>query len=148
MSPIVRTAAARRVLAGTAAVFAVLRLLGCVPIKEEDDSILIPPPIPTPTASPAPVAALPDFTISDMRQEPGSDPSLVRIFGTVVNHGNVEASHVVVRVEGRDVLGRALTRVNVPTLVEPIAPGGSSTFEASMPKSTAIHDYDAEVIAK
>jgi hypothetical protein len=54
-----------------------------------------------------------------------------------------------VRIEGRDILGRALTRVTVPALVEPIAPsGGTSSFEASLPESTAIHDYHAEVVAR
>jgi hypothetical protein len=151
MSSITRPAVATRALAlGAAAAILLLRLSGCVPIPEEDDDIMIPPMVLSPTPVPAPtIAALTDFAIVDMRREPGSDPSLVRIVGTIVNNSKEPASHVLVRIEGRDILGRALTRVTVPALVEPIAAsGGTSSFEASLPESTAIHDYHAEVVAR
>ena len=133
------------------ALLLVLRLAGCVAIKDEDDDIVIPPLVTlTPTPVPVPtVPGLTDITVIDMHEAPASDPSLVRIEGTVVNHSNAEVSHVVVRVEARDILGRALTRSNVPALTEPIAAGGgTSGFSATMPRSTTIHDYHAEVIAK
>ena len=58
-------------------------------------------------------------------------------------------SHVIVRVDARDAIVRALTRVTVPALVEPIpAAGGTSSFEASMPASATIHDYNADVVSK
>ena len=54
-----------------------------------------------------------------------------------------------VRVEARDVTGRALTRVTVPALSEVIpAGGGTSTFEASVPRGSAIHDYNAGIVGR
>lgn len=149
MSSITRTASRARA-AGAVALIVLLHVAGCVPIPEENDEIMIPPVAQSPTPVPVPtVAAIADFAIVDMRKEAASDPSLVRIVGTIVNNSKEPASHVVVRVEGRDILGRALTRVSVPALAEPIAAsGGTSSFEASLPKSITIHDYYAEVIAR
>ena len=38
--------------------------------------------------------------------------------------------------------------MSVPALADTIPVGGSSAFEASMPRSNAIHDYYAEVLAR
>jgi hypothetical protein len=150
MSQTARPRPTARTLAFTAAILLALRLAGCVAIEPEDDDLMIPPPIPSVTPVPAPtVAGISDIVVVDMHEQPGSDPSLIRIIGTIVNHSNQEVSHVTVRVEARDILGRALTRVTVPALVEPIAAaGGTSSFEAAMPKSATIHDYHAEVVSK
>ncbi len=90
-----------------------------------------------------------DILIVDMHEEAGSDPSLIRVVGTIINRRNQDVARVMVRVEARDVTGRALTRVTVPALSEVIpAGGGTSTFEASVPRSSAIHDYNAEIVGR
>lgn len=152
MSPTVPPPPARALAITAALLLALFGLAGCVAIEPEEDDIMMPPQVvvQSPTPVPAPtVAAITDIAIVDMHEQPGGDPSLVRIVGTIVNHSNQEVSHVTVRVEARDTTGRALTRVTVPALTEPIpAAGGTSSFEASMPRSASIHDYHADVVSK
>jgi hypothetical protein len=147
---IVRWTTVARALTSLAPFIAVLQLAGCVAVQDEDDDFMIPPlVVQSPTPVPAPtIAGISDIVIVDMAERPGSDPSLIRVVGTIINQSKEEVSHVTVRVEARDVTGRALTRVVVPALIQPIAPGGTSSFEAAMPKSATIHDYHADVISK
>jgi len=152
MTSTARPSPARALAITAALLLALVRLAGCVAIEPEEDDLMIPEPVvvQSPTPVPAPtIAPITDIGIIDMHELPGGDPSLVRIVGTIVNHSNQEVSHVTVRVEARDASGRALTRVTVPALAEPIpAAGGTSSFEASLPRSATIHDYHADVVSK
>jgi len=53
-----------------------------------------------------------------------------------------------VRIEARDPAGRVLSRVVAPVAADVLPPDTSATFEASMPRSAAIRDYNAEVIPR
>ncbi|MEW6270741.1 MAG: FxLYD domain-containing protein [Thermodesulfobacteriota bacterium] len=94
-------------------------------------------------------SALGEIIIVDMHEEPASDPSLVKVVGTIVNKTDRPVSRLSVRVEARDAQGRALTRVIAPSLSETIpAQGGTALFEASVPRSKLVNNYYAEVIAQ
>lgn len=146
-------AAARRLhrVVGVAAVTATLSLGGCVAYQDlgDEEMARLPPidlhPTPAPTPVPAGVA---DLYIMDLREEPGTDPSLVVLTGTIVNRSKQDAVRVQVKVEARDGLGRALSRVVVSAQSEVIPPNTSSSFAASVPRSPAIHDYHAEIVAR
>jgi len=129
----------------------VLALLpGCVTVMDDgDDDISTPPrveqkkaPEPPSPATPAP----PEVAILDLHEEAGADPSLVRIVGTVVNRSNQELGRLNVRIEARDPQGRVLSRVIVSAAADVLPPGTSTTFEASLPRSGSIRDYNAEVM--
>lgn len=126
-----------------------LLLPGCVAIQDEDDDITAPPKpeqqkAPEPPAATA--ASAPDFVILDLHEEAGPDPSLVRIVGTVVNRSNQETGRLNVRIEARDPQGRVLSRAIVPSSADLLPVGGSSSFEASLPRSGSIRNYHAEVM--
>ena len=104
---------------------------------------LHPTPVPT-----APVAVMTDIVIVDLKEDPGPDPSLVRLTGTIVNRSKADAVRLQVRVEARDTLGRVLSRVTVPAATDVIPPNTSSSFVASLPRSPSIHDYHAEIVAR
>jgi len=125
----------RLALAG-ALLAALLQLAGCVAIQDEDDDMVEIPPSPVvQKPTPAPVnPGITDIVILDMHEEAGPDPSLIKVVGTIVNRRNQEVTRLVVRVEARDAAGRTLTRVTAPALAETIPAGGTSTFEASVPR--------------
>jgi hypothetical protein len=89
-----------------------------------------------------------EVAVLTLREEPAYDPSLVKLVGTIVNRKAAPVAQASVRVEARDAQGRALTRVIVPASPETITAGGTATFEADVPKSTAVHDYHAEVVGQ
>ena len=128
-----------------------LALGGCVAVQDIDDEEMskLPPidlhPTPLPTA---PSAVMTDIVIVDLKEDPGPDPSLVRLTGTIVNRSKENAVRLQVRVEARDSIGRALSRVVVPALNDVIPPNTSSSFEASLPRSPSIHDYHAEIVTR
>ena len=136
---------------GAVALVAALSLGGCVAYQDigDEEMARLPPielhPTPVPTPSPAGVA---DLLIMNLREEPGPDPSLITLTGTIVNRSKQDAVRLQVRVEARDGLGRALSRVVVPALNEVIPPDTSSSFAASLPRSPSIHDYHAEIVAR
>lgn len=103
---------------------------------------------PKTTGTPAPAAGAPGFAILDLHEEAGPDPSLVRIVGTVVNRSNQQVERPSVRIEARDPAGRVLSRVVAPVSADVLPPDTSATFEASMPRSGSIRDYNAEVIPR
>jgi hypothetical protein len=72
----------------------------------------------------------------------------VRLSGIIVNRSKQDAIRLQVRVEARDALGRVMSRVVVQAQNDVVPPGTSSSFEASLPRSTAIHDYHAEIVAR
>lgn len=126
-----------------------LALPGCVAIEDGYDDISAPPKPEQPKALPAAqaeTAKAPDIVILDLHEEAGPDPSLVRIVGTVVNRSNQELPRLNVRVEARDPQGRVLSRVIVPSWADAIPAGGSSGFDASLPRSGSIRNYHAEVM--
>ncbi|HEY8518186.1 MAG TPA: FxLYD domain-containing protein [Candidatus Binatia bacterium] len=87
------------------------------------------------------------LVIVDLHAEPASDPSLVKLVGTIVNKTDQPVSRLSVKVEARDAQGRALTRVITPSLSDTIPPqGGTALFEANLPRSNLVHDYFAEVM--
>lgn len=124
---------------------------GCVAVQDVDDEEMakLPPidlhPTPLPTAAPA---VMTDIVIVDLKEDPGADPSLVRLTGTIVNRSKEDAVRLQVRVEARDSVGRALSRVVVPALNDVIPPNTSSSFDASLPRSPSIHDYHAEIVTR
>lgn len=138
-------------LAGMARVAALACCLGgCVAVQDEpiDEMADLPPvEIPTPVPTPSPVVVT-DIVILDLKEEPGPEPSLVRLTGTIVNRSNQDAIRLQVRVEARDALGRVMSRVVVPALNDVVPPNTSSSFVASLPRSSAIHDYHAEIVAR
>lgn len=90
-----------------------------------------------------------DIVIVDMHEEPASDPSLIKVVGTIVNKSDRPVSRLSVRIEARDAQGRALSRVIAPSLSETIPPqGGTALFEASVPRSNLVNNYYAEVIGQ
>lgn len=125
-------------------------LPGCVTVIDDgDDDISEPPKVEQRKApeSPAPATpAPPDVAILDLHEESATDPSLVRIVGTIVNRSNQELGHLSVRIEARDPQGRVLSRVIAPSSADVLPPGTSATFEASLPRSGSIRDYNAEVM--
>ena len=141
----------RRRRAGRWAALALgLTFAGCVAVQDEpvDEMADLPPveiPTPVPTASPVVVT---DIVITDLKEDPGPDPSLMRLSGIIVNRSKQDAIRLQVRVEARDALGRVMSRVVVEAQSEVVPPGTSSSFEASLPRSTAIHDYHAEIVAR
>lgn len=125
-------------------------LAGCVAVQDEpvDEMADLPPvEIPTPVPTPSPVVVT-DILILDLKEEPGPEPSLVRVTGTIVNRSKQDAIRLQVRVEARDALGRVMSRVVVPALNEVVPPDTSSSFVASLPRSNAIHDYHAAIVAR
>lgn len=124
---------------------------GCVAVQDIDDEEMakLPPidlhPTPVPTVAPA---AVTDIVIVDLKEDPGPDPSLVRLTGTIVNRSKEDAVRLQVRVEARDSLGRVLSRVIAPAANDVVPPNTSSSFEASLPRSPSIHDYHAEIVAR
>jgi hypothetical protein len=134
-----------------AAVAGSLAVGGCVAVQDVDDEEMakLPPidlhPTPLPTAPPV---VMTDIVIMDLKEAPGPDPSLVRLTGTIVNRSKADAVRLQVRVEARDAVGRALSRVVVPALDDVIPPNTSSSFEASLPRSPSIHDYHAEIVTR
>jgi hypothetical protein len=146
-------AAAHRLhrVAGIAAVATTLALGGCVAYQDigDEEMARLPPidlhPTPAPTPVPAGVANL---YVMDLREQPGQDPSLVVVTGTIVNRSKQDVVRLQIKVEARDSLGRALSRVVVPALTDVIPPNTSSSFAASLPRSPAIHDYHAEIVAR
>ena len=137
-------------VAAAAALVASLAFAGCVAVQDEpiDEMADLPPvqiPTPVPTQSPVVVT---DIVIMDLKEDPAADPSLMRLSGIIVNRSKQDAVRLQVRVEARDALGRVMSRVVVPAQNEVVPPGTSSSFEASLPRSTAIHDYHAEIVAR
>jgi hypothetical protein len=123
---------------------------GCVAVQDEpvDEMANLPPvviPTPVPTASPVVVT---DIVIMDLKEEPAPDQSLVRLTGIIVNRSKQDAIRLQVRVEARDALGRVMSRVVVQAQNDVVPPGTSSSFEASLPRSSSIHDYHAEIVAR
>lgn len=141
----VRRALACAALAGS------LALGGCVAVQDIDDEEMAKlPPIdlhPTPLPTPSPPVTT-DIVITDLKEDPGPDPSLVRLTGTIVNRSKEDAVRLQVRVEARDAQGRVLTRVVVPALNDVVPPNTASSFEASLPRSPSIHDYHAEIVTR
>jgi hypothetical protein len=126
-----------------------LALPGCVAIEDGYDDISAPPKPEqqkAAPAAPAEAAKPPDIVILDLHEEAGPEPSLVRIVGTIVNRSNQELGRLNVRVEARDPQGRVLSRVIVPSWADAIPVGGSSGFDASLPRSGSIRNYHAEVM--
>jgi hypothetical protein len=141
-----RRRAARALLA---AVCAATLVYGCVAVQDEDDEPLLAPIARTPTPAPAtPRPTVADLIIRDLREETGPDPTLVRITGTIVNRGDRDAVRVQVKVEARGPAGRVLTRVNTQAFADVIPPNGASAFDAILPRSTAIHEYHAEIVGR
>jgi hypothetical protein len=137
-------------VAACAALVASLGFAGCVAVQDEpiDEMADLPPvEIPTPVPTPSPVVVT-DIVIMDLKEDPGPDQSLMRLSGIIVNRSKQDAIRLQVRVEARDALGRVMSRVVVPAQNEVVPPGTSSSFEASLPRSTAIHDYHAEIVAR
>ncbi|MBM4245835.1 MAG: hypothetical protein FJ148_18850 [Deltaproteobacteria bacterium] len=134
-----------------AALAGTLSLGGCVAYQDiGDEQMAKLPPIdlqPTPAPTPPPVG-IAGLVITNLREEPAADPSLVRLTGIIVNQSKQDAVRLQVRVEARDGLGRVLSRVVVPALNDVIPPNTSSSFEASLPRSPSIHDYHAEIVAR
>jgi hypothetical protein len=123
---------------------------GCVSVLVEpvDEMADLPPVvIPTPIPTPSPVFVT-DIVIMDLKEEPVADQSLMRLTGIIVNRSKQDAVRLQVRVEARDALGRVMSRVVVPAQSDLVPPGASSGFEASLPRSSAIHDYHAEIVAR
>lgn len=125
-------------------------LAGCVAVQDEpiDEMADLPPveiPTPVPTASPVVVT---DIVIMDLKEEPGPDPSLMRLTGIIVNRSKQDAIRLQVRVEARDPLGRVMSRVVVEAQDEVVPPGTSTSFSASLPRSSSIHEYRAEIVAR
>jgi len=127
----------RRATVAPRTVLLVLLASACAATRDE-------PPAP----QPAPPAAGSELSIQSLREEPAHDASLVKLVGTVVNRGAEPADRVSVRVEARDPQGRALTRIIVSAYPDTIVAGGAGTFEVDVPKSAAVHDYHAEVVAR
>lgn len=125
-------------------------LAGCVAVQDEpiDEMADLPPvEIPTPVPTPSPIVVT-DILILDLKEEPGPEPSLVRLTGTIVNRSKQDAIRLQVRVEARDAQGRVMSRVVVQALNDVVPPNTSSSFVASLPRSAAIHDYHAEIVAR
>jgi hypothetical protein len=126
-----------------------LLLPGCVAIQDDDGMTPIPKSMPQETVAPPAAAVAPasEIVILDLHEEAGPDPSLVRIVGTIVNRSTHDVGRLNVRVEARDPQGRVLSRVIVASTSDLIAAdGGTSAFEASLPRSSAIRNYHAEVM--
>ena len=140
----------RRALA-LAALACSLALSGCVAVQDIDEEEMSKlPPIdlhPTPVPTPGP-AVMTDIVIVDLTEDPGPDPSLVRLTGTIVNRSKEDAVRLQVRVEARDAQDRVLSRVTVPAANDVIPQNTSSSFVASLPRSPSIHDYFAEIVAR
>jgi len=98
---------------------------------------------------PLPDPKMTDIAIYDLHEEPASDPSQVKVVGTIVNRGDRPVSQLSIRVNALDPSGRVVTSVDTPPFEQSIdANGGSATFAALVPRSDAVTTYHATAIAR
>jgi hypothetical protein len=98
---------------------------------------------------PLPDPKMTDIAIYDLREEPAGDPAQVKVVGTIVNRGDRPVSQLSIRVNALDQTGRVVTSVDTPPFEQTIdANGGSATFAALVPRSSAVTTYHATAIAR
>ncbi len=90
-----------------------------------------------------------DISIVSLHDEPTVDPATEKVVGTVVNDGDRPVSRIAIRIHAVDADGNVVRTVTTPPLSQTIdAYGGRATFEAVMPRDTAVAGYRAVAIAR
>ena len=96
-----------------------------------------------------PLPPMTDISISNLHDEPASDPTSEKVVGTIINNGDKAVSQLSIKVDAMDGTGRVVNSVTTPPLAETIAAnGGQAQFSASMAKNPAVTTYKAVAIAR
>lgn len=90
-----------------------------------------------------------DISIVGLHEEPTADPRMEKVVGTIINQGDRPVSTLSVRIDLLDAAGNVVNSVTTPPLAQTVAAhGGRATFEASVPRESAVTTYHAVVIAQ
>jgi hypothetical protein len=90
-----------------------------------------------------------DISIVDLHEEPTADPRMEKVVGTIINQGERPVSKISIRIDLLNDAGNLVNSVTTPPLAQTIAAlGGRATFEASVPRNSAVTTYHAVAIAQ
>ncbi len=96
-----------------------------------------------------PAPKMVDISIIGLHDEPALDSAQERVVGTIVNHGDRQATGISIRVDAIDEDGHVVNSITTPPLHQEIDPyGGRARFEAFMPRDSDVTGYHAVAIAR